>query len=167
MLRDCRDRRVGFTRRLTAGLCAGLLAFQLGCHTYLPMQEPVPAAGRGVAVELNDRGRLMVAGQLGESVLRVDGTLVSTTDSMITMRVSRTVQVRGSTAVWAGESVQIPQAGVRGYRLREFSRGRSVALAVGIVGVLVFLATSLDLFGGGSEKPDPTDPCPPNCTNDR
>lgn len=167
MLRDCRDRRVGFIRRCTAGLCAGLLAFQLGCHTYRPMQEPVPAAGREVAVELNDRGRLMVAGQLGESVWRVDGTLVSSTDSMITMRVSRTVQVRGSSAVWAGEPVQIPQAGVRGYRLREFSRGRSVALVAGIVGVLAFLATSLDLFGGGSEKPDPTGPCPPNCTNDR
>jgi hypothetical protein len=167
MIRDLRDRRVGFTRRFTAGLCAGLLAFQLGCHTYLPMQEPVPAAGREVAVELNDRGRLMVAGQLGESVLRVDGTLVSTTDSMITMRVSRTVQVRGSTAVWAGEPVQIPQAGVRGYRVREFSRGRTVALAVGALGVLTFLATSLDLIGGGTGKPDPDDPCPPNCTNDR
>jgi hypothetical protein len=167
MLDDLRDRRVGFTRRVTAGLCAGLLAFQLGCHTYLPMQELVPVAGREVAVELNDRGRLMVAGQLGESVLRVDGMLVSTTDSMITMRVSRTVQVRGSTVVWTGESVQIPSAGVRGYRVREFSRGRTVALAVGIVGVLTFLATSLDLIGGGSEKPDPTDPCPPICTNDR
>lgn len=106
MLDDLRDRRAAGTRRLTAGLCAGLLAFQLGCHTYLPTQELVPVAGREVAVELNDRGRLMVAGQLGESVLRVDGTVVSTTDSMITMRVSRTVQVRGSTVVWAGESVQ-------------------------------------------------------------
>jgi hypothetical protein len=167
MIRDLRDRRVGFTRRTTAGLCAGLLAFQLGCHTYLPTQEPVPAAGREIAVELNDRGRLMVAGQLGESVLRVDGTLVSTTDSMITMRVSRTVQVKGASAVWTGESVQIPQSGVRGYRVREFSRGKTVALVAGIVGALAFLATALDLLGGGSDKPDPTDPCPPNCTNDR
>ena len=142
-----RRRRVGF------GIAA-LAATLTGCHTYLPPQDQVPVAGREIAVELNDRGRLLVVPQLGESVLRVHGTLVASADSTVTMSVSRTVQLQGSSALWTGESVTIPVAGIRGFRLREFSQKRSVAMAVGVAGALAVVAPRLKIVGGGNGRPD-------------
>lgn len=142
-----RWRRVGF------GIAA-LAATLTGCHTYLPPQDQVPVAGREIAVELNDRGRLLVVPQLGEAVLRVHGTLVASADSTVTMSVSRTVQLQGSSALWTGESVTIPVAGIRGFRLREFSQKRSVAMAVGVAGALAVVAPRLKIVGGGNGRPD-------------
>ena len=142
-----RRRRVGF------GIAA-LAATLTGCHTYLPPQDQVPVAGREIAVELNDRGRLLVVPQLGEAVLRVHGTLVASADSTVTMSVSRTVQLQGSSALWTGESVTIPVAGIRGFRLREFSQKRSVAMAVGVAGALAVVAPRLKIVGGGNGRPD-------------
>jgi len=142
-----RRRRVGF------GVVA-LATALTGCHTYLPPQDQVPVAGREIAVELNDRGRLLVVPQLGEAVLRVHGTLVASADSTVTMSVSRTVQLQGSSALWTGESVTIPVAGIRGFRLREFSQKRSVAMAVGVAGALAVVAPRLKIVGGGNGRPD-------------
>jgi len=157
MILDLTIRRSGAMsrRRRRAGLSVVALATALtGCHTYLPPQDQVPVTGREIAVELNDRGRLLVVPQLGESVLRVHGTLVASTDSTVTMSVSRTVQLQGSSALWTGESVTIPVAGVRGFRLREFSQKRSVAMAVGVAGALAVVAPRLNIVGGGNGRPD-------------
>ena len=157
MIPDLMTRRSGAMsrRRRRAGLSVVALATALtGCHTYLPPQDQVPVAGREIAVELNDRGRLLVVPQLGEAVLRVHGTLVSSTDSTVTMSVSRTVQLQGSSALWTGESVTIPVTGVRGFRLREFSQKRSVAMAVGVAGALAVVAPHLKIVGGGNGRPD-------------
>ena len=157
MIPDLMTRRSGAMsrRRRRAGLSVVALATALtGCHTYLPPQDQVPVTGREIAVELNDRGRLLVVPQLGESVLRVHGTLVASTDSTVTMSVSRTVQLQGSSALWTGESVTIPVTGVRGFRLREFSQKRSVAMAVGVAGALVVVAPRLKIVGGGNGRPD-------------
>jgi len=157
MMQDPSTRRSGAMsrRRRRAGLSVVALATALtGCHTYLPPQDQVPVTGREIAVELNDRGRLLVVPQLGESVLRVHGTLVASTDSTVTMSVSRTVQLQGSSALWTGESVTIPVTGVRGFRLREFSQKRSVAMAVGVAGALAVVAPRLKIVGGGNGRPD-------------
>ena len=157
MIPDLLTRRSGAMsrRRRRAGLSVVALATALtGCHTYLPPQDQVPVTGREIAVELNDRGRLLVVPQLGESVLRVHGTLVASTDSTVTMSVSRTVQLQGSSALWTGESVTIPVTGVRGFRLREFSQKRSVAMAVGVAGALAVVAPRLKIVGGGNGRPD-------------
>lgn len=142
-------------RRRRAGLRAAALAAALtGCHAYLPPQDQVPVLGREIAIELNDRGRLLVVPQLGEAVLRVQGTLVASTDSTVTMSVSRTVQLQGSSALWTGESVTISVTGVRGFRLREFSQKRSVAMAVGVAGALAVVGPYLKILGGGNGRPD-------------
>ena len=157
MMQDPSTRRSGAMsrRRRRAGLSVVALATALtGCHTYLPPQDQVPVTGREIAVELNDRGRLLDVPQLGESVLRVHGTLVASTDSTVTMSVSRTVQLQGSSALWTGESVTIPVTGVRGFRLREFSQKRSVAMAVGVAGALAVVAPRLKIVGGGNGRPD-------------
>lgn len=139
------------------------LATQMGCHAYLAPQEPVPASGRAIAIELNDRGRAMVGGQLGESVLQVQGQLIGSTDSAVTMSVARTVLMQGSSVVWSGERVVIPREGVRGYRVREFSRGRTVMLALGVIAGVAALGSLISLVAGGNGRPFDTGGCTSNC----
>ena len=160
---DRRGRRGEWPRRLTAGICAVALASQTACHTYLPPQEVVPASGKAVAVELNDRGRLLVGDRLGEAVVRVEGILVGSTDSEVTLNVSRTVMLQGSSAVWAGEAVVIPRAGVRSFRLREFSRGRTALLSVALVGGVALLAGLISLVAGGNGRPGGDGTCTTGC----
>ncbi len=130
-----------------------LLVVQTGCHTLRPMQESVPAPRQSVAIELNDRGRVLVGGQMGESVLRVHGTLVASSDSEVTLSVARTELMQGSSVVWTGETVRIPREGIRGFRIREFSRGRTAIMTVAVVTGLVVIGGLLTLAVGGSGRP--------------
>ena len=139
------------------------LATQMGCHAYLAPQEPVPAVGRAISVELNDRGRVLLGGQLGESVLQVQGQLIGSTDSSVTLSVARTVLMQGSSVVWTGERVVIPREGVRGYRIREFSRGRTAFLALGVVAGVLALGSLISLVAGGNGRPFDTGGCTSDC----
>lgn len=143
-------------RRASALLCAGLLAVNTACHQYLPLQESVPQgrAGESIGVVLNDRGRLLVGDRLGESVDRVVGQLVSDTGSTITLSVSSTLSLRGSHSVWTGEEVSIPKEGIRGYQERQFSRGRTTALSLGLVLAMVAAAGVITLVAGGLGRGD-------------
>ena len=153
--------RSGNSRRLTSGLCAGLLLLQLGCHTFLPLQELAPVSPSRVAVVLNDRGRALVGDRLGETIDRVEGVMIESSESAVTLQVSRTVSLQGWTAVWAGEEVVLPREGIRGFQARQFSRGRSTVLAMAaVVGLVVIWGVSLLVGGGG--RPGEGSPCT-NC----
>lgn len=163
-MNDRRERRGGtWPRRLTAGICAMALAVQTACHTYTPPQDVVPVSGREVAVELNDRGRALVGGQLGESVLQVQGRVIGSTDSEVTLSVARTVLLQGSSVVWTGEQVAIPREGVRSFRLREFSRGRTTMLAIGLTVFVAVVAGGISLLGGGNGRPIDGGGCTSGC----
>ncbi len=123
----------------------------------------MPASGKEVAVELNDRGRLLVGDRLGESVARVEGRMLGSTDSAVTLSVTRLVMLQGSSALWAGEQVDIPVEGVRSFRLREFSRGRSVMLAVAAVAGIALFGGILSVVGGGNKGPPGDGTCTINC----
>lgn len=149
-------------RRSTAILCTVLLALQTACHAYLPLQEAVPERGLVIGVVLNDQGRALVGDRLGESVDRVEGMLVSDTGSTITLNVTRTRSLRGTTAVWTGETVSIPRAGIRGFQERRFSRGRTAWLVAGIIVGLAAVASVITLAAGGFGNDDGGGGGPPN-----
>lgn len=139
-------------RRFGAVVCGAALLMQVGCYSYLPLQEQVPPAGQIIGLTLNDRGRVMVADQLGESIERVSGLLVANSETSVTLEVARTRSLRGVDVTWTGERVQIPREGIRGYQQRQFSRGRTALFVVGaVVGVvLVGQLFGLDVFGRGA-----------------
>jgi hypothetical protein len=159
------DRRsIQALRRFTALFCAALLALQTGCHAFLPLQETAPSSGQTVSVVLNDRGRVMMAGRLGEMVDRIEGRLVQASDSSVSIEVSRVVTLQGSTSVWTGERIDVPRGGVRGFQRRGYSSRRTMLLVLGMVaGIAAIAATiSLDVFGDG--KPGDGGSCaPPDC----
>ena len=148
---------------MTAGLCAGLLLFQSGCHTLLPMQESAPVPQTLVAVVLNDRGRALVGDRLGETIDRVEGVLIESSETAVKLQVSRTVSLRGSSAIWAGEEVLVPREGVRGFQPRQFSRGRTTVFAIGAVVGLALIGGVLTLLVGGGGRPGDGSACTVNC----
>lgn len=151
------------SRRLIALLCVLLLAVQVGCYSYLPIQETAPAVGQQVGVILTDEGRQMVGDRLGSLVERVDGTLLSATESAISLSVDRTYSLRGTESIWSGEQVEIQKAGIRGFRERQLSKGRTVFLTIGLVVGVAALIAGLSLAVGGRGAPIGGPDCPPDC----
>lgn len=151
--------RPGHSRRLTAGLCAGLLLLQTACHTFLPLQDQAPVPQSHVAIVLNDRGRALMADRLGETIDRVEGVLVESSETAVRLQVSRTVSLQGSTATWVGEEVVVQREGVRGFRARQFSRGRTAMFSIAAVVGLVVIGGVLTLLVGGGGRPGDGQTC--------
>lgn len=152
------------SRRFVAALCAVALLFQVGCHAFLPLQETAPANGEIVSVTLNDRGRALMAERMGEGTDRVEGFLMAATETVVSLEVTRTVSIRGNSAMWTREAVDIPRDAIRGFQQRSFS-GRKTLLLVATVGVGLLLVAQifgLAVFGRGTT--DGGLPCVGDCT---
>lgn len=132
-------------RRFVGCVCAGLLAMQIGCYSYLPLQTSMPATGRRIAVVLNDRGRALVSEKLGSAMDKVDGLLVSAGESSVTLEVYRTTDLRGNEASWTGEKVQLPKDGITGYQERQLSKKRTTLLVAGVVVGITAMMTMANL----------------------
>lgn len=100
---------------------------------------------------------------MGELVERVDGSLVSATETAITLSVTRIRSLRGTHAIWAGEQVEIQREGIRGFHERQFSRGRTVLLTIGVIAGVAALISVLTLVVGGNGRPGGGGACPPDC----
>lgn len=139
------------TRRSRSHRAAASAALCLAgaCYTYAPAGE-APAPGRHVALDLSDAGRAAVAAGVGAGAERVEGELVSRTDSLVTLRVTGVRYRGGAVTRWAGESLAVRTSDVAVTRERRLSRGRTVALVTTIAGALVALAVTQDLSIFGS-----------------
>jgi len=149
------NRRARSWRRFVGGLCAASLVLQTGCYTLLPLQTSRPATGKRITVALNDRGRLGLGDRLGATIDKVDGLLVEGDSSSVTLEVYRTTDLRGGTATWTGERVQVPLNDITGYQERQFSRRRTYILVGAVVGVVTasILMVNLNVFGGLTHSP--------------
>ena len=129
-------------------------------YTFKPLQTSVPATGNRVAVMLNDRGRYALGDKLGSAVDKVDGLLVEVDSAKVTLEVYRTTDLRGNTASWTGERVQVPKDAISGYQERQFSKRRTWILVGTTVGAVVvsMLMVNLNLFGGFSHTDPGTPP---------
>src|SRR5713101_2238433 len=78
-----------------------------GCYTYSYVASG-PAPGARVALDLTDVCRVQLSNRIGSEVLTIEGWLVSTADSQVTLRVERTIGIRGGTVPWAGELTELP-----------------------------------------------------------
>jgi hypothetical protein len=145
-----------------AGLACLMPMMLTGCYTfsYLPSQ---PAPETRLALDLTDRGRAAEFEHLGPDVVRVEGYLVSLDDSAYTVRMERSVNIRGNSTPWNGEVVHIRTDYVATAREKRFSTAKSVLLAgVTAAGIVGFIATR-GLIGSGSGGTT-SNPPPPNGT---
>ena len=147
-----------YARAALLGLAPAVAA---GCYTYA--YTPVsPAPGQYVSLDLNDRGRVALDDSVGPEVARVEGLLTGQDDSTLSLRVARTVGLRGEIVKWNVESLTVRREFVGLLRERHLSAGRTVALAGGLaVGVGAFVATR-GLLGSSAGETQGPPGGPPN-----
>lgn len=126
--------------------------FLSGCHTYLPVRSPAPGSVARVHVPV----RSAVADpNAPPPTVSVEGTVLSAGDTIV-LEV-RTRQHFGALQEVVSENVyRVGRDEIVTMEIREFSRGRSALLGVGILGGIGFLALAAfgGRFGQGGENPD-------------
>ncbi|CAA9306565.1 MAG: hypothetical protein AVDCRST_MAG11-1201 [uncultured Gemmatimonadaceae bacterium] len=159
-----RDVRVamGLRRAVRAAVVAPFVATTLaGCYTYAPVGGTAPSPGAQVSAEITDVGRVALADSLGPSPARVEGRLVSATDSSITLAVSGVQPLRGDRTPWAGERVTLRRTAFDRLTERRLSRGRSLIAGAIALGAAVALAVTLGIVADGNgETGERTTPPP-------
>jgi hypothetical protein len=103
-----------------------------------------------VALVLTDQGRVGAGPAIGSGVARVEGALLTATDSDYTLRVSQVTDIRGEVTRWSGEVVTLRRSWIGTAYQRHLSRARTYLLAGTVTAGLVAFAASRGLiFGGG------------------
>ena len=138
-------------------LAMGLLG---GCYTYAYAPgRPIP--GTSIEVQLTDMGRAELANNVGPEILQVEGVLASATDSELTLKVSRTRNLRGIVQPWAGEPVTVRTSQYGLVRERHFSAPRTFVLVGSLTAGFVSFAATRGLLGFGNSSGGGGEP-PPN-----
>ncbi len=149
-----RKRHVVGVRRMVRRLARGLLALAPAavpaCYHYVPLQSE-PAPGIVVQVELNDDGRVAMTSAVGPETGKIEGVLLSRTDSGMVVSVRQVLGEYGGVARWEGEAVEIRSGWVRRLREREFSAGRTALVAALAGGGFVAFVATRDLLGFGGQ----------------
>ncbi|MEO6211827.1 MAG: hypothetical protein ABIQ10_17090 [Gemmatimonadaceae bacterium] len=99
--------------------------------------------GTKLRVSLTDAGADSLARYLGPGVETIDGKLITTTDSGVSMSVTQVSMRSGQDQFWKGETVVIPRSALGTVQARKINKSKSVLLA----GVFVVALASLRLGG--------------------
>jgi hypothetical protein len=103
-----------------------------------------------IALDITDRGRVSLGGEVGPELAQIEGRVVSVDSSEYVLGVTGVRFLRGGEQVWHGETVHIKSEYVGARYERRFSTVRSVALGALAVGAVALVATaSLRGFGQG------------------
>jgi hypothetical protein len=130
------------------------------CYKYVPVETPAAVpTGSEVRAELTDSGVVAVASQVGPSVFRIDGRLVSKTDQSLVLAVGAVTSRRTDIEqLWNGERVTIPESAIGSLQARKISASRTALTAGGLLAAVVGLYVAFDpngIFGGGGGKGPP------------
>jgi hypothetical protein len=155
---------VATARRGRAGAALALLLVpQLaGCFQYVGVPATGRPAGADVAVSITDRGREVMTPLVGANVRRINGRVVSSTDTSLVLAVTSVDHLRGEPDRWGGENVAVPRDFISTVGERRLSRGRT-AIVMGVAAAAVAMASRIAIEGfgtgnGGGERPPPEGP---------
>lgn len=136
---------------------AALGCATVGCYTLKPTFGAVPEPGTMVALKVNDAGRVALGGAVGPEIDQIEGRLVSRENDEYLLAVQSIRTIRGMEQVWSGEKVPVKTEHVAAIYERQFSRGRTMALAaVGVGGVAAFILTRSLIAAGEDISVDPS-----------
>jgi hypothetical protein len=140
-----------------------VLPLLVGCYKYVPTNHAGLAPATAVSVDLSSRGTTSVASKIGDNVVAVEGSVLETSASSITLALLA-VRRRGESAMstWSGESITLASDEIDQVKRRQLSRGRtalaSAALAAASVGVVIGIAKATGTAEGnvgGKPSPNP------------
>ncbi|HET9634485.1 MAG TPA: hypothetical protein VFP26_01025 [Gemmatimonadaceae bacterium] len=146
-----RDLADGARGRVWKGCVAAfLMGVASGCYVYSPAPAS-PGQGTQLVLQLNDRGRVALGDSIGPTGQEVEGKVVGTSDSALSLSVARVGYLNGQSNKWNGERLTIGRSLFDQASERRFSASRTwltVAVAVGAVAAFI---GSRSLLGFGSE----------------
>lgn len=137
-------------RLMGAGLLAGLLA---ACYSYRPVAV-IPGPETRVAVLLSDRGRVGASSQIGPHAARVEGSMVSSSDTGYLLAVSGVKPISGAWVRWTGETVSLRRDDVATLYERRLSKSRTALFVAGVTATLATAVFGFDLLGIGNDRVD-------------
>lgn len=124
-----------------------LSGWMSACHSYTPVADPMP--GTTVRVHIPVRTALDNP-NAPTRTQSVEGQLVEAGDTLVLATQSRR-EYGAFREIVQFDTIRLGPEQRAGVELREFSTGRSVALGVGLTGIVVFAAVAAFGLGGGQE----------------
>jgi hypothetical protein len=142
-------------RRRARPLACAVAASQLACYAWVPAGAGgALAPGARVALEVNDVGRVALAGTLAPSITRVEGTLVRAEGDQLVLALAGYSQIRGGYTQLTGDTVRLRREHLAAVQQRQLSRRRTlVAVGVGVAAVVAFVA-GWNIAGRGTPPED-------------
>jgi hypothetical protein len=151
--------RIALHRRLAVAI--GFLPVLAGCYTYTPIATLQPAPGTNLSLVLSDEGRMQSMRQVGPYAMRVEGALLQATPEDLVLAVTDVVDIRGTRSKWTGESVSLPRSYVMMTYQKQFSRPKTVLVAMAVAGGIAAIIAGRNLLGiGGNGDTGKTPPDP-------
>ncbi|MBL0937343.1 MAG: hypothetical protein IBJ03_00500 [Gemmatimonadaceae bacterium] len=128
------------------------------CYSYVPVAT-APAPGTEVALLVSDRGRVELGERVGPEMDQLRGTLVSSSESAVTLRMREAVSLRRVSTTWTGESLTVSPSLLAGVRVKQLDRGRSLLMAGGVTAaVIAFIITRQVIVDDQKIETDPSKP---------
>lgn len=132
---------------------AGVL--MTGCYTLQPSMGVAPEIGNEMAFDITDVGRVGLGPSMGPEIAQIEGRLVSRENAEYLVAVTTVRFLRGGEQPWKGEQVRLKSEYVGSTYLKQFSKGRTVALTAAGLGGAAFLLTRSLIGSARDESPDP------------
>lgn len=131
-----------------------LLLLLCGCYVNVPLAT-TPEPGARVHLALTDRGSVDLAHYLGPRVAGVDGRLLTSNDSVVSVSVSQVVMQSGDEQLWKGESVAIPREAIASVQGRKLSFWRSGIIGGAVAAAAFIIGTQAGGSAGGGKRGEP------------
>ena len=132
--------------RVRLSLCSAVFLL-CGCYASFPIEMAQAKPGDKLRVELTDAGSDSLARYLGPGVQTVDGKLLRSSDTEVSLGVTQISMRSGIDQYWKGEAVVLPKYSLATVQERKLSKPRTFLLA----GAIIVALASVKLSGvGGS-----------------
>lgn len=130
---------------MRARYLAPILCVLCACYESVPIELGRATPGTKLRVTLTDAGADSLARYLGPGVETIDGKLISTSDSGVSLSVSQVSMRSGQDQFWKGETVVIPRYSLGTIQARRINKPKSLLLS----GIIVAGLASIRLAGVG------------------
>lgn len=141
--------RTGVLFSLRRPALAVVVAASAGCYRYAPVDSVHPDQGSEIRVRLTDEGAIKLGPMVGNRVEFVDGRVISSVDTAITVSVSSTTDRLGSEVPWRGEQVVVPRPAISGLERRTLDKRRSYVAGGIAAGLVAAVGIGFNLAGNG------------------